>query len=702
MHAFVTSYSGTELVVNVDTVEGSGGPFTAWTINVGGLISAQGALLEANNLSDVANPATALTNIGGVPTSRTISAGTGLTGGGDLTANRTLTVSYGTTAGTACEGNDARLSDARTPLSHFHAASDVTTGTFDNARINFAAPSSIGSTTPAAISGTTGTFTTLTATPSSGSALTLTGGTVTASAPLIDATQTWNNGAVTFTGLAATITNTASATSSLVARLTVGSTNVFEVDARGFTKVRKVSTSTEFVPVFEVLRGTTSVVRLRDDGDISGSAFAVGTGGNVIINTSGVGIQSTARFGISSSAAASTTDCDLHRDAADTFAQRRGINAQTFRLYGQITGTDVSATGNYERGYMRWSAAGGTFQIGTEKGSGGGAARALELSVDGTRRIFIDANLNAGVGSTTAFGGAVGLWVNVGANQVSIGASLHSVRTLSNSVQIFAQNSAGNATIPHMRCDSGLIRLFTDSATSASHPAFKNSGSTLQVRIANDSGFAPFTAGLITATGNLVLTDNDGPQTATFDAQSKLTANRTYDLPDASGTIALTSDIPKTLLIPASAWIPKTTAGCGVDSRETTTNDQNFDELLFDAGTDEFADALVVMPSNYNNGTVTARFYWTAASSSGTVEWAIQGRAFANDDALDTAAGTKQSVNDTLIAANDMHVTSATSACTIGGTPAANTPIQFTIYRDVSEDTLAVDARLLGVEILFN
>ena len=185
------------------------------------------------------------------------------------------------------------------------------------------------------------------------------------------------------------------------------------------------------------------------------------------------------------------------------------------------------------------------------------------------------------------------------------------------------------------------------------------------------------------------------------------TAARIYDLPNASGTLALLETLPAggstNLWIPASAWIPKTTSGCGVDSRETTTNDQNFDELLFDTGSDEFADALVVMPSNYNNGgTITARFYWTAASGSGTVEWAIQGRAFANDDSLDTAAGTKQSVNDTLIAADDMHITSATSACTIGGTPAANTPIQFTIYRDVSEDTLAVDARLLGVEILFN
>ncbi len=155
--------------------------------------------------------------------------------------------------------------------------------------------------------------------------------------------------------------------------------------------------------------------------------------------------------------------------------------------------------------------------------------------------------------------------------------------------------------------------------------------------------------------------------------------------------------------IPAAQWIPKTTLGCGVDSVETTTNDQNFDQLLFDAGADEFADALVIVPNNWNNGTITARFYWTASTSSGDVVWGIQARAFANDDALDTAAGTAQTVTDTLTATNDMCVTSATSAMTIGGTPAANTPVQFTVYRDANAggDTLAADARLLGVEILY-
>lgn len=155
--------------------------------------------------------------------------------------------------------------------------------------------------------------------------------------------------------------------------------------------------------------------------------------------------------------------------------------------------------------------------------------------------------------------------------------------------------------------------------------------------------------------------------------------------------------------IPASAWIPRTTTGCGVDSTETTTNRQNFDQLLFDAATDEFAQALVVMPSNYNAGTVTARFYWTASSGSGAVVWGLQGLAYSDDDALDTATGTAQTVTDTLLAANDMMISGATSAVTIGGTPGANKAVQFQIYRDADAggDTLAVDARLLGVEISY-
>lgn len=57
-------------------------------------------------------------DVGAAADARQIIAGTGLTGGGDLSADRTLAVSYGTTAGTVAEGDDARLSDARTPITH--------------------------------------------------------------------------------------------------------------------------------------------------------------------------------------------------------------------------------------------------------------------------------------------------------------------------------------------------------------------------------------------------------------------------------------------------------------------------------------------------------------------------------------------------------------------------------------------------------
>lgn len=155
--------------------------------------------------------------------------------------------------------------------------------------------------------------------------------------------------------------------------------------------------------------------------------------------------------------------------------------------------------------------------------------------------------------------------------------------------------------------------------------------------------------------------------------------------------------------IPAAQWIPRTTTGCGIDSMELTTNKINTDELLFDSGTDEFAQCMIVMPSNWNAGTVTAKFHWTASTGSGDVVWGLSGRAYANDDALDQAQGTAQTCTDTLTATNDLDISPATSAITLGGTAAAGNPVIFEVYRDANAggDTLAADARLLGVEISY-
>ena len=65
------------------------------------------------------------------------------------------------------------------------------------------------------------------------SALTLTGATQTTSQPVLNATQTWNAGGVTFTGLKLNVTNTASAAGSMLVDLLVGGLSKFNVDKNG-------------------------------------------------------------------------------------------------------------------------------------------------------------------------------------------------------------------------------------------------------------------------------------------------------------------------------------------------------------------------------------------------------------------------------------------------------------------------------------
>ena len=155
--------------------------------------------------------------------------------------------------------------------------------------------------------------------------------------------------------------------------------------------------------------------------------------------------------------------------------------------------------------------------------------------------------------------------------------------------------------------------------------------------------------------------------------------------------------------VPASDWIPRTTSGCGVNSLEASTNKVNYYVLEFDAAAIEYAQAMVVMPSNWNAGTVTAKFSWTAASGSGDVIWQLSGRAYANDDAIDQATGTAKTATDTLTAANDVNISPATSAITLAGTAANGNPVVYELSRKATDagDTLAVDARLLGVEISY-
>ena len=71
----------------------------------------------------------------------------------------------------------------------------------------------------------------------------LTGDTLTASSPVLNLTQEWSNGSVAFTGIRYNVTNTNSATASLLMDLQVGGTSQFNVRKDGFMNAYSVAFS---------------------------------------------------------------------------------------------------------------------------------------------------------------------------------------------------------------------------------------------------------------------------------------------------------------------------------------------------------------------------------------------------------------------------------------------------------------------------
>lgn len=195
---------------------------------------------------------------------------------------------------------------------------------------------------------------------------------------------------------------------------------------------------------------------------------------------------------------------------------------------------------------------------------------------------------------------------------------------------------------------------------------------------------------------------------------SGLTADTT---PDATADYTITRDastgLPKkallqhvgvgkqTVWIPAAAMTARTTNGAASGTTESTTNKVMNKTLDFDTTTQEYAQFTIAFPKGWNEGTVTFVPYWTAASGSGTVVWTLAGVSLSNDDAIDTAFGTAQSSSDTLITAVDIHEGPESSAITIAGTPAAGDITYFQVSRDVGTDTLGVDAKLIGIKLIY-
>lgn len=155
-------------------------------------------------------------------------------------------------------------------------------------------------------------------------------------------------------------------------------------------------------------------------------------------------------------------------------------------------------------------------------------------------------------------------------------------------------------------------------------------------------------------------------------------------------------------LTAAGGW-PSTTSGSAIPvQNEYTTNDVDLFSMDFDQSTNEYGQWTVWMPDNWDGGTVSFKAAWTAASGSGNVEWNLQGRAYADDDAIDQAWGTQQNVIDTLLAVDDMHISLESPAITLAGSPAGGQVVQFRIYRNAATASdLNADAQLFGIKVYY-
>lgn len=216
-------------------------------------------------------------------------------------------------------------------------------------------------------------------------------------------------------------------------------------------------------------------------------------------------------------------------------------------------------------------------------------------------------------------------------------------------------------------------------------------------------------------TTSLVEDPVDGTKEMRIDVGAVTTATvRAFFMPDQDITFPLVVALGGTnraaapklpLLLTAAGGMGTATSGGGDANRlpeqdEASTNDVNYHYLAMATGESVFWN--IPMPLNWDAGTMTAAFLWTAASGSDDVKFEIKGISFANSDALDTAMGTLQSVEDTLITAEDVHLSSSTSAITFAGGPAAGEFACIEVKRVAPAGTdLGVDLRLLGVRLAY-
>ena len=240
-------------------------------------------------------------------------------------------------------------------------------------------------------------------------ALAIASGTLTASAPALNITQTWNNAGVSFRAIDINITNTLSALSYPIV-VSVNAANVFYVSSAGDLYANNFRTTSN-----------------------NGS------------------------YGIGS-------DALVYRDAAATLAQRNGTTQQIFRLYNSYTDSS-----NFERLTLT-GVAGSSVNITAETlGTGGdnldvvitaAGTGGVQFNTSGSVKAYIDSN-----------GNIVGVNYIASNGRIAVGNSYDIKMGSSSDIKWTATNYAGTTDLALRRSAAGVMDI--DNGTAATYRDLK-------------------------------------------------------------------------------------------------------------------------------------------------------------------------------------------------------------------------------------
>lgn len=246
---------------------------------------------------------------------------------------------------------------------------------------------------------------------------TLTGSSATSS---LSIAQTWNTTG-TPTALSVAVTDTASNASSLLANFTRGGNSVVSVTKTALN----VGDASAFY--------NTGQLNLRcgsGDGYISVNGSAVikmGTGTSAVSNAVGWGLSASVTAG---------PDVFLYRDAANTLAQRNGVNAQAFRVYNSFT--DAS---NGEWLGIRWSS--NDMLIGVQANGTGSTNRQMHFSAS-SFRFFVGSGASARSWDIISDGSLS--YEGTGSGHITMREQTAPAAPAANGVRIYAEDNGAGKT----------------------------------------------------------------------------------------------------------------------------------------------------------------------------------------------------------------------------------------------------------------